>query len=75
MPDGQLKSHALRVYVTHDISAGQQPRLRLLHSHAVTRKAVDEAARIEPGIVAPGQEWVERVGGQEVGPNRNALGV
>lgn len=63
MPDGQLKSHPVRVYVTQDISASQQPRLRLLRSHAVTKKAVDEAARTEPGFVAPGQEWVEQVGG------------
>ena len=63
MPDGQLKSHPVRVYVTQDISANQQPRLRLLRSHAVTKKAVDEAARTEPGFVATGQEWVEQVGG------------
>jgi len=66
MPDGQLKSHTVRVYVTHDISANQQPRLMLLRSHSVTKKAVDETTQIEPGIVAPGQEWVERVSGQEV---------
>jgi hypothetical protein len=66
MPDGQLKSHTVRVYVTHDISANQQPKLMLLRSHSVTKKAVDEATQIEPGIVAPGQEWVERVSGQEV---------
>lgn len=66
MPDGQLKSHTVRVYVTGDISADRQPRLMLLRSHALTKKAVDEAARLEPGIVAPGQEWVERVNGQDV---------
>jgi hypothetical protein len=66
MPDGQLKSHTIRVYVTHDISADQQPRLRLLRSHAVTKKAVAESRRLEPGVVAPGQEWVERVGGQDL---------
>lgn len=66
MPDGQLKSHSVRVYITKDIPASQEPRLRLLRSHALTKKAVDEATRLEPGIVAPGQEWVERVSGQEV---------
>ena len=66
MPDGQLKSHTVRVYVTHDISVDQQPRLRLLRSHAVTKKAVDESRPHEPGFVAPGQEWVERVGGQDI---------
>ncbi|MDH4065357.1 MAG: hypothetical protein OEW19_13240, partial [Acidobacteriota bacterium] len=66
MPDGQLKSHSIRVYVTKDIQLGQNPRLRLLRSHAVTRKAVDEAALLEPGLVAPGQEWVESVDDQQV---------
>ncbi|WHZ22687.1 MAG: hypothetical protein OJF47_001799 [Nitrospira sp.] len=66
MPDGQLKSHSIRVYVTPDIPPNQHPRLRLLRSHAVTKKAVDEARREEPGLVAPGQEWVEVVDGQAV---------
>jgi hypothetical protein len=66
MPDGQLKSHTVRVYVTHDISPNQQPKLMLLRSHSVTKKAVNEAAQIEPGIVAPRQEWLERIGGKEV---------
>lgn len=66
MPDGQLKSHSIRVYVTRDILSNQNPRLRLLRSHAVTKKAVDEAALWEPGVVAPGQEWIESVEGQQV---------
>jgi hypothetical protein len=66
MPDGQLKSHTVRVYVTHDISVDQQPRLRLLRSHAVTKKAVDESRPLEPAVVALGQQWVERVGGQDL---------
>lgn len=36
MPDGQVKSHSVRVYVNQDISAAQQPRLRLLRDHSVT---------------------------------------
>ena len=66
VPDGQLKSHSIRVYVTRDIQSSQNPRLRLLRSHAVTKKAVDEAAFWEPGVVAPGQEWIELVDGQQV---------
>jgi len=66
MPDGQLKSHSIRVYVTRDILPNQNPRLRLLRSHAVTKKAVDETALEEPGVVAPGQEWIESVEGQQV---------
>ncbi len=66
MPDGQLKSHSIRVYVTRDILANQTPRIRLLRSHAVTKKAVDEAALLEPGVIAPGQEWIEPIEGQQV---------
>jgi hypothetical protein len=66
MPDGQLKSHSIRVYVTGEILPSQAPRLRLLRSHAVTKKDVDEAALWEPGVVAPGQEWIEDVDGQQV---------
>jgi len=66
MPDGQLKSHSIRVYVTRDILPDQTPRLRLLRSHAVTKKAVDETTVEEPGVVAPGQEWIESVEGQQV---------
>ena len=66
MPDGQLKSHSVRVYISRDLALNQQPRLRLLRSHAVTKRDVDEAARLEPGIVASGQEWTESVHGQEV---------
>lgn len=66
MPDGQLKSHSVRVYVSANIRADQAPRLRLLRSHAVTKKAVDEAKLLEPGLVASHQEWIESVEGARV---------
>lgn len=66
MPDGQLKSHSIRVYVSWNIQPDQAPRLRLLRSHAVTKKAVDEAKIMIPGLVAPNQEWIESVEGAQV---------
>lgn len=66
MPDGQLKSHTIRVYVSRNIQSNQNLRLRLLRSHAVTKKAVDEAKHMEPGLVAPNQEWIESVEGAQV---------
>ncbi len=66
MPDGQLKSHSIRVYLSRNIQPGQNPSLRLLRSHAVTKRAVDEARLLLPGLVAPGQEWVESVDGAQV---------
>ena len=66
MPDGQLKSHSIRVYLSRNIQCGQNPRLRLLRSHAVTKKAIDEAKLFTPGLVASGQEWVESVDGAQL---------
>ena len=66
MPDGQLKSHTIRVYVSRNIQPDQDLRLRLLRSHAVTKKEIDEAKPMEPGLVAPNQEWVESVEGVQV---------
>src|SRR2546422_2405069 len=60
-------ARAIRITTrSRDLAPNQQPRLRLLRSHAVTKRDVDQAARLEPGIVASGQEWTESVHGQEV---------
>ena len=66
MPDGQLRSHIIRVYVNRDILPDQDPRLFLFRSHAVTTKMSNEDKPIEPTLVAPGQEWVESAYGQQV---------
>ena len=65
MPDGQLKSHLLRVYLTGNVLASQNPRLQLLRSHAVLRAEEHEEQPLEPSLVAPGQEWTETVDGKE----------
>jgi hypothetical protein len=66
MPDSQLKSHIIRVYVNREIPSNQNPPLLLLRSHAVTAKAADEDKLWEPKHVAPDQEWVESIDGQQV---------
>ena len=66
MPDSQLKSHIVRVYVNREIPANQNPPILLLRSHSITAKAADEDKRWEPKLVARGQEWVESVDGQQV---------
>jgi hypothetical protein len=66
MPDGQLKSHTIRVYISPDVLPSQNPNLLLLRSHAVTERAVKETKPYMPGIVAPNQQWNESVGGQQV---------
>ena len=65
MPDGQLKSHTLLVYVTADILPSQNPRLHLFRSHAVTTAAEGEDQPLMPSFVAPHQEWTELVKGRE----------
>jgi hypothetical protein len=66
MPDGQLSSHSIQVYVTRDILLSQNPRLLLLRSYAVAAKSADEAEQQKPSVVALGQEWVESIQGQQV---------
>lgn len=66
MPDGQLKSHSIRVYVNREIQPSQEPKLQLLRAHVVSEKTEAEKEKLEPRVVAPGQEWIESVDGQEV---------
>jgi hypothetical protein len=66
MPDGQLRSHPVRVYITQDILPSQNPQLKLLRSHALTAKPESESKWTRPVLVAPGQTWIERVKGEEV---------
>lgn len=65
MPDGQLHSHPIRVYVTANIPPNPKPKLRLLRSRAVS-EAVDEDDELKvPVIVAPGQQWMESFEGEQ----------
>jgi hypothetical protein len=73
MPDGQLKSHAIRIYVTRDIQEAQNPRLSFLRSHEITQKKMSEATRYQPIFVEPGTNWPETVDGQQVRPNGTLL--
>jgi hypothetical protein len=66
MPDGQLKSHKLNVYVTANILASQNPRLTLLRSHSVTAASEGEEQPLMPTFVASGQQWTETVDGRQV---------
>jgi hypothetical protein len=73
MPDGQLKSHRLRVYVTGTVLASQNPRLRLFRGHAITAPAAAEEDPLEPTFVASGQQWTESIDGREVGQSGTIL--
>jgi hypothetical protein len=73
MPDGQLISHGLTVYVTTALTANQKPRLRLLRSHAITEAAEDEDMPLTPVLVVPGQQWTETYLGRQVTPTGTIL--
>ena len=64
MPDGQLRSHRIRVYLPATIVLSNQPMLTLLRSHSATRQAPGEEVPRPPTLVAPGQEWTESTDGQ-----------
>ena len=73
MPDGQLISHGLAVYVTTNLTASQKPLLRLLRSHAITETTEDEDKPLEPVLVVPGQQWTETYLGRQVTPTGTIL--
>lgn len=56
MPDGQLKSHAVVVYIARNIELEQQPCLRLNRSHELTKAAATEDQCHPPLHVASGQK-------------------
>jgi hypothetical protein len=66
MPDGQLKSHTIAVYVTHNLQEEQRPQLQLLRSHAVTNKEENEDVKLSPILVAPNQEWSQSENNQQI---------
>ena len=66
MPDGQIASHSIRVYLPRNIQLSQDPTLQLMRSHAVTNVEVKNSQPQKPKVVAPGQTWKESKGGQEV---------
>jgi hypothetical protein len=65
MPDGQLKSHAVVVYIARNIELEQQPCLRLNRSHELTKAAATEDQCHPPLHVASGQKWTQSVKGQD----------
>jgi hypothetical protein len=69
MPDGQLASHAVRIYVNHDLPRDAQPRLHLFGSNALTEAASFDSPDWTPRLVASGQEWIQPsddAGGAEI---------
>jgi len=66
MPDGQLNSHPIKVFINKDISRSMHPKLRLTASHAITEKQESEDDLKKPMVLARHQEWVEVQYGNQV---------
>ena len=60
MPDGQLSSHSIRIYIDKaDVPATANPVLRLYGSNAVTTPSPTDNRGWKPALVATGQTWTE----------------
>lgn len=49
-----------------DIQPGQNPKLRLFSSNEFLKEGTDSATSFVPDIVAPGNDWMETIDGQQV---------
>lgn len=65
VPDGQLRSHKLRVYVTANLSLDKKPQLILRRSHAGTKPDPDEEKPVPLVDVIPGSNWTESIDGHD----------
>ncbi len=65
VPDGQLKSHIFRIFVTEEITSEMQPKLRFEKGHVFTTPNEKEQQLWEARVV-PNQVWLEQVNGQTV---------
>jgi hypothetical protein len=67
MPDGQIKSHLLRVYITEDITEADNPTLTLLAGRFLIETLPNWAERTNSyRELARLQHWTETVNGQEI---------
>ena len=73
MPDGQLVSHGLTIYVTADLHASEDLQLRLFRNHAITDVSAGEEQPLMPALVASGQEWSETFQGRQIYPKGTLL--
>lgn len=72
MPDGQITSHVVQVFIQREILPSQKPELRLLRSHEITKKTAADSVAYPASDVATGYEWTEEVDGTKV-PRRGTL--
>lgn len=75
MPDGQLQSHLVRVYVTPDIATSDlnSVSLRLYTSHVFTSSNPKEKKEYHPLAIDRSHEWEQEIGGVKVHPKGTML--
>ncbi len=66
VPDGQLRSSPVRIYVTCNLTTGDNSVLRLYTGHALTSYDPLEGREQPIDFVASGQSWTESVEGQDI---------
>jgi hypothetical protein len=66
MPDGQLKSHLIRVFVNRELTSDAVPEIRMIGSHVLRGKHPGMDKPYKPAVVAPHQRWVQDVEGQTI---------
>ena len=66
VPDGQLRSHPFRVFVTAQLADDMAPALWFRGSHAFTHPTASELRPWPPALVAPRQKWTDTIDGQTV---------
>jgi len=64
LPDGQLKSHLIRVYVNRDITEGMKPELVLYASHSLTRTFPWENKPIPFFRLSRDHRWTQKLDDQ-----------
>lgn len=74
MPDGQIKSHLLRVFVTKDFTQEDAPKLILSAGRLVLKELPDWAEKpIEPRHISRFQHRTELLDGVDIGPTGTLL--
>jgi hypothetical protein len=66
IPDGQLRSSPVRLYINCDLGPGADPVLHLYSGHALTKYNALEADSQQIDFFASGQSWTEELDGQSV---------
>ena len=64
LPDGQLKSHLLRVYVNRNITEGMKPELVLHAAHSLTRTQAWENTPIPFYRLSRDHRWTQKLDNQ-----------